>query len=95
MRSEILFKYNVPVGANNAEEIYHSEQTKVRKMLLEIDDPLHQRSKVVGSPIKLGSIPADESANPTKTWQHTEEVLANVLGFSTEKIEELKNKEIV
>lgn len=94
---EILFKYNVPVGkVNNAEEIYHSEQTKVRKMLLEIDDPVASKVKVVGSPIKLGSIPADESANPPpRLGQHTEEVLANVLGFSTEKIEELKNKEIV
>jgi len=95
--SKLLLEAGVPVGpVRNAEEIYNCPQAKARKMWVEVDDPVASKIKLVGNPIKMRSIPVDETARTVpRLGEHTEEVLSEILGYTLEEILELKKEDIV
>jgi crotonobetainyl-CoA:carnitine CoA-transferase CaiB-like acyl-CoA transferase len=60
-------------------------------MLTEVRHPADGNLKMVGLPVKFsGTQPSIRSAPPMLD-QHTEEVLRDVLGYSSDKIEQLRN----
>jgi len=94
---DIMLKNNVPIGTvNNARQIFNSPQAEARKMWMEIDDPVAAKVKVIGNPVKMASIPVDETAKAVpRLGENTDEVLQEVLDFPAEKIKELKTNQIV
>ena len=94
---EIMLEYNVPIGTvNNAEQIFNSAQAKARKMWMEINDPVASKIKVVGNPVKMGSVPVEEKAKPVpRLGEHTDEILKEILNFPAEEINKLKTNHVV
>jgi crotonobetainyl-CoA:carnitine CoA-transferase CaiB-like acyl-CoA transferase len=49
----------------------------------------------VGSPIKVSGVDQIQYVYPPALGEHTEHVLKDLLGYSAEKIEKLKNQKVV
>lgn len=91
---EFLNKEGVPCGPiNNLAQAFEDPQMKHQEMMLEVEQP-SGRVKTLGFPLKLSHTPARIRRPAPRLGQHTEEILTN-LGFSREKIEELKGKNVI
>lgn len=67
---------------------------KAREMIIDVDHPVAGSMKVVGLPIKLSQTPAIVHAPAPLLGQHTNEILQEVLSYSKETIEHLKQKNV-
>jgi crotonobetainyl-CoA:carnitine CoA-transferase CaiB-like acyl-CoA transferase len=68
----------VPVGpVNTAAEIFSDPHTKIRGMLVEVEQPGDNPPiTLAGSPIKLTGTPAGVYRRPPKVGEHSDEILA-------------------
>jgi crotonobetainyl-CoA:carnitine CoA-transferase CaiB-like acyl-CoA transferase len=62
-------------------------------MVLELDQPAG-KVKTLGFPIKMSDTPASIRRPAPQLGEHAEEILGE-LGFSAEKIKELKEKKVI
>ncbi|NHW88361.1 MAG: CoA transferase [Archaeoglobales archaeon] len=91
---EILLKAGVPCGAvNEIKEVINHPQTIARNVIAEIDYPGLGKIKTFNNPVKISGIRFSVQ-RPPKLGEHTEEILKK-LGYSTEEIKKLKEKNIV
>jgi len=63
-------------------------------MVLEMEDQLHGKKKLLGIPTKLSDTPGEIRRMPPLLGEHTEEVLLD-LGYSKAQIDALEEKRIV
>ncbi len=86
----ILNPLDVPCGPiMSTADLASDEHIRGRDMWVELDHPQRGKWWNVGMPIKLSGSPALIKRSPT-LGEHTEEVLRQVLGYSDEKIAQLK-----
>jgi formyl-CoA transferase len=86
----ILNELDVPCGPiMSTEDLFADEHVKGREMMVELDHPQRGKWWNVGMPIKLSASPAKIERSPL-LGEHTDEVLREVLGYDTAKIEGLK-----
>jgi formyl-CoA transferase len=91
-----LLKHGVPVGpSQTAEELVRCPQLAARKMILDIEDPVGGKKKIVGSPAKLSDVPEIVPQPAPRLGEHTEEILRDLLGFSQEKIGTLRKGRVI
>jgi formyl-CoA transferase len=87
---EILNEVNVPCGPIlSMKEIAEEPALRATGTVVEVDHPTRGRYLTVGTPIKLSESPAEVRRSPL-LGEHSDEILAGVLGFSEEEIRELK-----
>jgi formyl-CoA transferase len=87
---EICNPLNIPCGPIlSMKEI--SEQPSLRETgtVVEVDHPTRGKYLTVGNPIKLSDSPSDVVRSPL-LGEHTDEILAEVLGMSSEDIADMK-----
>ena len=84
----------VPIApVNNIAEAFDDPQVLHRNMLVEADHPVAGRYRMPGNPIKMGQ---EEVFSPAPTLgQHNQEVLGELLGYSEEEIEALREGGII
>lgn len=86
----------VPCGAiNNLAEVFADPQVRERGMVHQWEHPLAGPLPLVGSPIKLGATPVRADRPPPLLGEHTEQVLAEVLGWNPERIAALRAREVI
>lgn len=91
---EAIHAVKVPVGLiNNLEQAFEEPQVKARDMLVEMQHPLKDKLKVIGSPIKLSRTPVEYKKAPPMLGEHTNEILGRVA--DAEKLAELRSKGII
>jgi len=92
----ILEKVGVPVGeANAVDKILEDPNIKLREMIIELQHPRAGAVKIANTPLRLSETPAKiETASPL-FGQHTDELLNDLLGYTQEKISELRASEII
>ena len=91
---EAIHAVKVPVGLiNNLEQAFEEPQVQARNMLIEMQHPLKDNQKVIGSPIKLSRTPVEYKKAPPMLGEHTNEILARVA--DAEKLAELQTKGII
>ncbi len=84
---EILNPLNVPCGpVLSMKELAEEPSLRGAGTVVEVDHPTRGKYLTVGNPIKLSDSPADVVRSPL-LGEHTEEILASVLGMSAEEIE--------
>lgn len=93
---KILMNAGVPVGeVNTVDKIVEDPNIKLREMVIELKHPKAGSVKIANTPLKLSKTPAKiETASPL-LGQHTEELLCSLLGYSKEKIIELRKNDII
>jgi formyl-CoA transferase len=87
---EILNKLNVPCGPIlSMKEIAEEPALRATGTVVEVDHPTRGKYLTVGNPIKLSDSPAEVRRSPL-LGEHTDEILADVLGCSDEEVRQLK-----
>ena len=87
---ETLNPLNVPCGPIlSIEELINEEALVKTGTVVEVDHPERGKYRTVGNPIKLSNSPTEVKRSPL-LGEHTEEILADVLGYGAEEIESLR-----
>ncbi len=87
---EILNKYDIPCGPIlSMKEIAEEPSLRKTGTVVEVDHPTRGKYLTVGNPIKLSDSPSDVKRSPL-LGEHTNEILEQVLGFDSQRIQEIK-----
>jgi formyl-CoA transferase len=86
---DICNPLNIPVGPIlSMKEISEEPSLRETGTIVEVDHPERGKYLTVGCPIKLSDSPVDVERSPL-LGEHTQEVLKDVLGYSSSEIEEI------
>ena len=86
----LLEQHAVPCGPiNTVADVFADEQVKARGMQIEMQHPQAGGIPLVASPIRLSDTPVQYRSSPPQLGQHTQAVLRDQLGLSTQTIDEL------
>ena len=87
---DICNPLDIPVGPIlSMKEIAEDEGLRKTGTIVEVDHPKRGKYLSVGCPIKMSDSPVEVTRSPL-LGEHTEEILANVLGYSAEEIGALR-----
>ncbi|MBU1209554.1 MAG: CoA transferase [Proteobacteria bacterium] len=90
---EAIHKAGVPAGPiNTLDRVLSDPQVLTREMIVETEGPAKEKIKTIGNPLKMEKTPANTFTRPPQLGEHTREVLTNILGYSSENIDSLKQK---
>lgn len=93
---EKLLAAGLPVGpVQNAQEVFECPQIDARKLLIEVEDPVLGPVKLVGPAAKLSGSPDPITRPAPRLGEHTTEILSDVLGYPSDKVETLKTTGVV
>ena len=86
---ELCEEWGVPGGpVNNIAEALADPQVQIRSMVVEIEHPVAGKYKTAGNPIKTGG---DERLQPPPTLgEHTDQLLLDLLGYSSSDVAYLR-----
>ncbi len=88
---ELLLGASIPCGpVNNMQHLFADPQVQHRGMIAEVPHPTIGTLRLTGLPIKCSETPGVIRMHPPLLGEHTDEVLAGVLGYSSDQIEALK-----
>jgi len=87
---DLFNKHDIPCGPIlSMKEIAEEQSLRATGTVVEVDHPTRGKYLTVGNPIKMSDSPADVRRSPL-LGEHTEEILAKVLGYSASQISEIK-----
>jgi len=93
---DLLVGAAIPAGpVNNMEHLFADPQVLHRNMIAEVEHPTIGTLRLAGIPVKFSETPGIIRRPPPLCGQHTDEVLAELLDYSTDRIEELKAQGVV
>jgi formyl-CoA transferase len=88
---ELLVESAIPCGpVNNMQHLFADPQVQHRDMIAEVPHPTIGTLRLTGIPIKYSETPATIRFHPPLLGEHTDEILAEALGYSSEQIDALK-----
>ncbi|WP_375740873.1 CaiB/BaiF CoA transferase family protein [Pseudomonas boanensis] len=91
-----LEEVGVPCGPiNDLAAVFADPQVKARGLRVELAHPLAGIVPQVASPLRLSETPVEYRMPPPLLGEHTEQVLARLLGLTTERIAELHKEEVI
>jgi len=86
----------VPCGSvRDLEELFADPQIAAREMAAEVDHPTIGRMRVLGTPFKLSETPASVRTPPPTLGQHTQSILVNDLGRTSDQVAALRAAGVV
>jgi CoA:oxalate CoA-transferase len=92
----LLENAGIPCGPiTTVDEVANDPHINFREMIISTQHPVAGEVKMAGVPIKMSRTPGAVGAPPPILGEHTIEVLENLLGFQSDKIETLRSKGIV
>ncbi len=87
---------DVPAGAvNTLDAVFADPQTLARGMLVEMPHPTTDTMRLAGSPLNLSTTPVQMRLPPPLLGEHTDDILANALGFDEAAIANLRRSGVV
>lgn len=93
---ELLENAGVPCGPiNNLEEVFNDPQVQARQCKVEMPHPTVGKVKLVANPIRMSATPIDYHTAPPTLGQHTDQLLHELLGYSDQRLGQLRDKKII
>lgn len=91
---EVLRREDVPSApVNTLDRVMTDEQLLHRRMVVEVDHPVSGSFKAVGNPVKASG--EEEIFNhPPALGEHTEEILRDLLGYDSKRIQRLMQERV-
>lgn len=91
-----LAKFDVPAGkVQTGEDLINCKHLQSRKALVEVDDPDVGKLILARAPVRLSDMPEVSRISAPKLGEHTSEVLGGLLGYSDQRIAELRSAQVV
>jgi formyl-CoA transferase len=92
---EILNAIDVPCGpVLDTADLIQDEHLKAREMVVEVAHPQRGKFFNVGCPLKLSDSPVEITASPL-LGEHTEELLQELMGYTKDDIEKLRQEGVI
>jgi crotonobetainyl-CoA:carnitine CoA-transferase CaiB-like acyl-CoA transferase len=92
----LLFEIGVPAGkVNTIEEAFRQPQAQAQNMLISFEHPLGRKMKCAANPLKMSATKVEEYQPAPGIGEHTQEVLANLLGYASDKIAKLREERAI
>jgi crotonobetainyl-CoA:carnitine CoA-transferase CaiB-like acyl-CoA transferase len=76
-------------------EVVNDPQVLENDYITEVDHPVLGRFQEIGIPVHLGETPGSIREPAPQLGQHTEEILVDMLGYSWEEVEVLRDKGVI
>jgi CoA:oxalate CoA-transferase len=93
---EQLEQMGIPCGpVNKIDQVANDPQIKARDMFIEVQHPESGAFKVVNTPFKFSRTPYKAEHAAPDLGEHTQDILANMVGLRQEEIAELKKIRII
>ncbi len=87
---------NVPLlWVRNIYDIENDQQAIQNEMLIPVDEKEWGFKYVVNHPVQLEGVTPAKIKRPPKVGEHTDEILTGLLGYSEEKIKQLREANII
>lgn len=80
---------------NDVQTTLNHEHTRARNMVTTVQHPTVGEIKLVNTPVKWSESKPGVRTPPPTLGQHTEEVMADLLGMEAEEVEKLKTAGIL
>ena len=80
---------------NEIADLPNDEQMIANEYIVDYDHPRIGKTKVVGVPVRLSETPGDPKGMAPEFGEHTERILTELLGYSWEKVAELREAEVI
>jgi crotonobetainyl-CoA:carnitine CoA-transferase CaiB-like acyl-CoA transferase len=94
--TEKLAAVGVPCGPiNDISAVFADAQVRHRGMRVQMQHPLAGALALVASPLRLSRTPVEYQLPPPLLGQHTDEVLAGLLGMDRSEIERLRREGVI
>ena len=91
-----LDEAQIPCGPiNNFEQVFSMPTVKEHEMLVKMNHPTIGELPLVGSPLKMSDTPVEYRLPPPLMGEHTEDVIMDLLGYSSEQITELRERSCI
>lgn len=91
-----LAKADVPCGpVQTIDQVVRDPQLEAREMIVEVRHPRVGPIKMVGSPLRMSRFTNAKPMPSPDLGQHTAEVLSELLGYSEEQVEALRQEGVV
>jgi formyl-CoA transferase len=74
---------------NTIDRVFADPQTAAREMLIDVPHPTIGSLKMAGTPLKLASLAPAPRQPPPLLGEHTDQILADMLNFSADKLRQL------
>ncbi|EGF33482.1 L-carnitine dehydratase/bile acid-inducible protein F [Oxalobacteraceae bacterium IMCC9480] len=92
----LLEAAGVPCGPiNNLEEVFENPQVIARGLQIDLPHPAGASARLIGSPMRMSETPPAYGSAPPLLGQHTDEVLAGLLGYSEAELAQLRAREVL
>jgi crotonobetainyl-CoA:carnitine CoA-transferase CaiB-like acyl-CoA transferase len=93
---DLLDREGIPCGLiKNVAEVCTDPQVIARDMVVQLNHPTAGTIRVNGVPIKLSATPGEVQEPPPLLGEHTETILAEILGYTADQIAELRQLKAV
>jgi len=88
-----LKEAGLPCGLiNTIPDVFDTPQAQARNLVLDIEHPTTGSLRLTGFPYKLSQTPAEVHHPPPLLGEHTEEVLVELLGYSSDDVSILRDR---
>lgn len=86
----------IPCGPiNTVDKVVANEQVIARDMILEVEHPVAGTTRIPGIPTKLSRTPGEIRMAAPVLGAETEKILSQYLGFTSDQITELREKQVI
>ena len=93
---KLFKKNNIPSGPiNDLNQVFNDEYTIERNMVRYINRGDKQSIPSVANPVNFSNYEVKYDRAPPSLGEHTEEILNECLGYTSDQIKELRDKEII
>jgi crotonobetainyl-CoA:carnitine CoA-transferase CaiB-like acyl-CoA transferase len=93
---EQLHQVGIPSGViNSIEDVFNHPQAEHRDLKIELDHPTAGKLEFPGYPYKFSATPAEAHRPPPLLGEHTDEVLEELLDYSSEQVAELHEQGVI
>ncbi len=93
---EFLRDKNIPIGkVYSSDEVFKDPHIISRKIVVEVDHPTKGKIKHVGIPFHMSDTPGKIRTVAPETGEHTREILTEILKYSRERVNKLKEQNVI